>query len=67
MEQSTLTLREAVDAEACREAELITRHRELTGARCHGRMKHWEFRNGLEKLEARRRFNNLFKGGSELR
>ena len=61
---AAVTLRDRVDQEACREAESIGKHRELTGARGKGRVKHWELRHGLEKVEAKRRFDALFQGGN---
>jgi hypothetical protein len=55
------TIMSAMDAEACREAEAIKRHRQLTGVRGYDRVKHWELRRGLEQLEDHRKFNALFR------
>lgn len=62
MTRNVVALRDAIDAEACREAEAISRHRTLTGVPSgRGHVKHWELRHGLEKLEGERRFDALFK------
>lgn len=53
--------KETAEMQACREAESITKHRELTEARSRGRIRHWELRRGLEQLEGRKRFAALFR------
>ena len=52
----------AVDKAACKEAEAISRLKELTNNNHHGRPRRQDFRRGLEVLAGRQDFNALSRG-----